>query len=106
MGAFLGGAGFGVDASEVAYARAAVVGGVCVKNFFVEAAFGDADAIVAADDGSGVQQDDQKVFAVTGAADERDNAVVAVVAIDPFEPRPFEIDLMEGGFLCVETVQV
>lgn len=43
---------------------------------------------------------------IAGTPDERDDAVVAVVAIDPFEAGPLKIDLMQRGFVRMKMIQV
>ena len=96
--AILRGLGFGVESAEVADAGAAVIGRVRIEDFFVKAGFGDADAIVAANDGSAIQDGDEEFFAIAAATNERDDAVVGIVAIDPFEAGPFEINLMKSRF--------
>ena len=58
----LGGLIGGFLAAHVADVRTAVVGGVGVHDFAVEAGVGDAEAVAAADDGSGVDDDDDQVF--------------------------------------------
>ena len=96
--------GFGVEAAEVAKAGAAVVGRVCVEDFLVEAGFRDADAVVAANDRSAIQNGDEKFFAIAAAANERDDAVVGIVAVNPFKTGPFEIDLMKRGLRGVKMI--
>jgi len=93
-----------MDAAEIANAGTAVICGIGVKNLLVEAADRNADAIVAANDGSGIQNHDEKIFAIAGAADERKDAVVGVVAINPFEASPFEIHLVKGRFRGVQMI--
>ena len=102
--AILSGDLFGVQAAEIADAGASVVCGVGVEDFLVEAADGDADAVIAADDWRSVQDDDEKIFVISCAAYERNDAVVAVVAIDPFETCPFEINFVKRRLLRVETI--
>ena len=58
----------------------------------------DADDVALADDGSEVEDDDDEVVLSFAVAKEREDAVVAVVAIDPFEAVPVEIDFVESGF--------
>jgi len=96
VGAVLGVDVFGIDAAEITDAGAAIACGVGVENFLVETVFRNADAIVAPDDGRGVENDHQKIFAITGAADERQCAAIGVVTINPFEARPFEIHFVES----------
>src|SRR5579859_3630078 len=106
MRAILSGHLFGIEAAEIADAGAAIVSGVGVEDFLVKAAFGDADAVIAADDWRGIQNDDEKIFMISRAADEGDDAVVAVVAINPFETGPFEIDFVKCRLFRVEAIQI
>src|SRR5260370_39122175 len=98
MRASLGGVIGGLLAALVANVCAAVVGGVGVHDFAVEARVGDTQAIAFADHGGGVDDGDNEVFGIFAAADERENAVGGVVRVDAFEPVPVMRDLMEGGF--------
>jgi len=104
--AILSGDLFGVEAAEIADAGASIVCGVGIEDFLVEAADGDADAVIATDDWRGVQDDDEKIFVIPRAAYEGDDAVVAVVAINPFETGPFEINFVESRLLRVEAIQI
>ena len=94
----MAGAAGGVLAAGVAYVGAAVVCGVGVEDFLVEAGARDADDIAFTDDGSGVEDDDDKVVGSFAVSEEGKDAIVAVVAIDPFEAVPVEIDFVEGRF--------
>jgi hypothetical protein len=82
------------------------VGGVGVHDFAVEARIGDAKAIALADYGSGVDDGDEQIFGALAAADERKNAVVSVVGVNPFETMPVEIDLMKGGLSGIEMIEI
>src|SRR5260221_6190577 len=106
MRAILSGGVFGVEAAKIADAGAAVVCGVGVENFFVKATGRNADAVIAANDGRGVEDDHEKIIVIAGAADKGDDAVVAVVAVDPFETGPFEIDFVKRGLLREEAIQI
>ena len=102
--AILGGDVFRMDTAEIADAGAAVICGIGIEDFLVKAWFRNADAIVAADDGGGVENDNQKIIAIAGASDERDDAAVGVVAINPFEASPFEIHFVKSGFGRVQVI--
>ena len=82
------------------------MGGVGVHDFAVEAGIGDTQAIAFADYRSGVHDSDDQVFGIFAAADERKNAVVGVVGVNPFETMPVEIDLMKSGFSGVKMVEI
>ena len=43
---------------------------------------------------------------ISGAADERQYAVIGIVAIEPFKSTPVEILLKEGRLSTIERVQV
>ena len=77
---------FRVESARVADIAAAVQAGVAIQELVIEAGLGHADAVAAADDRRPVQHDDDPVSGVGGAADERDDARVVVVAVDPLEP--------------------
>src|SRR5216684_8998715 len=104
MRASLGGVIGGLLAALVANVCAAVVGGVGVHDFAVEARIGDTQAIAFADYGSGVDDGDNQVFGIFATADEGKNAVVGVVGVNPFETVPVMLDLMEGGFSGVKMI--
>jgi hypothetical protein len=93
-------------AAHVADVRTAVVDGVSVHDFLVEAGIGDAEAIAAADDGGGVDDGDDKIFGFFAAADEGENTVVRIVGVNPFETVPIKFDLMEGGLGGIEMIEV
>src|SRR5690349_8410508 len=89
MRAVLCGNLFGIEATEIADAGAPVVCGVRIEDFLVKAAFGDTDAVIAADDRRGIQNYDEKIFMISRAADEGDDAIIAIVAVNPFKTGPF-----------------
>ncbi len=80
--------------------------GVGVQDFAVEARVRNAKTITFADDGRGVNDGDDEVFQVFATTDERENAVVGVVGVNPFETVPVKIDLMKSGFGGVEFVEI
>ena len=93
-------------AADVAYIRAAVVGGVGVENLFVEAGAGDADDVAFANHGCGVHDDYDKVVGVFAESNERKHTVITIVAIDPFKALPVEIDFVQSGFGGENVIQV
>ena len=93
-------------AASVSYVRAAVVTGVGVEDFFVEASAGDAHDVAFADDGSGIDDDHDKVIFGLTFAQEREDAIVAVVAINPFEALPVEIYFVKSGFAREKVIEV
>src|SRR5260370_4661899 len=82
------------------------MGGVGVQDFAVEARVRNAKTITFADDGRGVDDGDNEVFRVFATTDERENAVVGVVGVNPCETVPVKIDLMKSGFGGVEMIEV
>src|SRR5882762_4143361 len=106
IGAALSGVKSGLLATFVAGIRTAIVRGVGVHDFAVEARMGDAQAIAFADYGSGVDDGDDEVIGIFATADESENAVVGIVGVNPFETMPVEIDLMKGRLGGVKTVEI
>src|SRR6266849_15670 len=102
----LGGEIDGLLAAHVADVRTAVVDGVGVHDFTVQAGVRDTKTITAANDGRGVNDCDDEVFGIFSAADEGENTVVRVVGINPFEAVPVKFDLMEGGLSGIEMIEV
>jgi len=94
----------GFLAADVADVRAAVVAGVGVEDFAVVAGLGDAEAIASANDGSGVEDGDDKVFGFFATAEESKDTVVGVVGVNPFEAVPVEFDFVERRLGRVELV--
>src|SRR6266496_2412736 len=80
--------------------------GVSVQDFAIEAGVRNAKTITFADDGRGVDDGDNEVFRVFATTDERENAVVGVVGVNPFKTVPVKIDLMKSGFGGVEMIEV
>src|SRR2546427_3631252 len=100
------GLGFGAYSAEIADVRATVGSRVGAEDFTVEAGLRQADAVVLADDRRAVQDDHKKIIGIFSAAKEGKDAVVRIVAVDPFEAAPVEIHLMERRFGGVQTVEV
>ena len=96
----------GILPALVADVGAAVVGSVGVENFFVKTGARDADDVSFADHGSGVQDYDEEVIGIRAEAEERQNTVVAVVAVNPFETLPVEVHLVESRFGGHGVIQV
>ena len=75
----------GVFAAEVAHVAAAVFLGVAIKNLGVVAGLGDADSVVTVGLGGEVTHHYDEVVVVFVPADEGDDAVLVVVAVNPFK---------------------
>src|SRR5580704_7338918 len=97
---------FGLDAAEVADVAAAVCFGVSVEDFVVAAGLGDADAIIFADDRREIRHDDDDVARVARPADEAEDAVLGVGAIEPLKTLPFKIDFMQSRLAANQIVQI
>src|SRR4029077_1816103 len=80
--------------------------GVGVHDFTVETRIGDPQAIAFAYHRGSVDDRSNEVFWILAAPDEREDAVVGVVGVDPFETVPVMIDLMEGGFGGVKVIEI
>jgi len=102
----LGGMIGGLLATHVAHIGAAIVGRVGVHDFAVETGLRNAKAIALSDHRCGVDNSDYEVFGIFAAADKGQDAVVGVVGVNPFETVPIKLDLMEGGFGGVKTIEI
>jgi hypothetical protein len=102
----LGGMIGGLLTAHVADVGAAIMGGVSVHDFAVETGLWNAETVALAYHGRGVDDSDDKVFRVFAAADERKNAVIGVVGVNPLETVPVKLDLVKGRFGGVEAVQI
>jgi len=96
----------GCETSEIADVGATVDGSVGVENFGIKAGLWDADEVTFANDRSGVHDDGEKIGGIFSAPKERENAVVGVVGVQPFEPAPVEIHFMQRRLSGVEPVKV
>src|SRR6266446_778956 len=102
----LGGDMGGQQSADVANIRTAVVGGVGVHDFTVQAGVRDAEAVATADDRRGVDDGDDEIFGIFSAANKGENTVVRIVGVNPFETVPVKFDLMQGRFRGVEMIEV
>src|SRR6266403_1662654 len=102
----LGGDIDGLLAAHIANVRTAVVDGVGVHDFTVQAGVRDTKTITAADYRRGVDDGDDHILGIFSAADEGENTVVRVIGVNPFETVPVKFDLMEGGLGGIEMIEV
>src|SRR6266702_4102824 len=102
MGVALGGLVGGLLATGVAHVRTAVVPGVGVEDFAVVARLGDAQPIPFADNGSGVEHDDDQIAGMSAAAHEAEDTVVSIVGVNPLEAVPVKFHLMKRRLRRVE----
>jgi len=96
----------GVDPTEIADVRATVDAGVSIQDFGVKAGLWHADDVAFAHYGRGVHNHREQTCRVFPVAEEREDAVVGVVGVEPFETVPVEINLVQGGLRCVKFVEV
>jgi hypothetical protein len=96
----------GLLAALIADVRTAIVCGVGVHDFAIEAGLWNAEAVAFADDGCRVDDGDDEVFGGFAAAEEGKNAVVGVVGVNPFETVPVKFDLVESRLGGVKTIEI
>lgn len=96
----------GLLAASVADVRTPVVGGVAIEDFAVETGIRDAETVAAADYRRGVDDGDDQVFRFFAATNKRENAVIGVVGVDPFEAVPVEVDFMKRRFGGVKMIEI
>ena len=80
--------------------------GIAVEYFDIRSLTGHAEAVRMADDGRKVAHDDGHIVRFLAAAEESDDAVVAVVAADPRKSRPVAVFFPEFGMLYVIRIQL
>src|SRR5690349_1258395 len=100
------GYGFGHHPAAVAHVAAAVNRAVAVQELTVPAALGHADAIDGTRYGREVDDGDGEVVRIAGPADERDDTVFVVVAVDPAETARFEIHFVERPLTLIGVIQI
>ena len=100
------GDGLSPDPAGIAGVAAFVISRVAVQNFAIVARSGDTDPVVAAHYRRKIADHHHKIVRIFGAPDERKNAAGRIVRVDPFESRPFEIDLEQGRLAGVQMIQI
>ena len=95
-----------VHAAQVAYIGAAVGCGIGIENLFVMAGARDADVVAVADDGSGIENGDDDVIWIFSTANERVDAVVGIVGVNPLEALPLKIDFVQSGFVSYQFIEI
>src|SRR5207248_7011714 len=101
----VGGAQDGLERPEVALAAAAVVGGVAVEPLAPATAARHADAIGLARHRREIARH-QGELTGGAAAQERDNADVGVVTVDPLEAACRELELVQRRRAAIEPVEI
>ena len=96
----------GEDAAEVPPSGAAVDGGVAVEHLFPAQALRDADAEAAARHRREVAHTEDGTRPVAAVAQEADDALVVVVAVDPLEAGRIVVQLVQRRLLAIQAVEV
>src|SRR5271165_991723 len=96
---------FGGQAAGVSHITAAIIGRVAVQQLAVKSWRGHTHAIAFPRYRREISQHHHEVVGIPGAADERDDAVVHIVKVDPLKAFPAEVDLVQGGLLDIKLVE-
>lgn len=95
-----------VHAGIVSCVAAVIVLRIAIEDFLVPTGLRDAESHLVTHDGSEIADNHEEVVGIFGAANKAKQAIVAVVAIDPFEAVVFEILLKQSGFSPEHGVQI
>src|SRR5713226_7418378 len=95
-----------LDAAHISDVRATVGSGIGVQGLLVEAGLRHSDAVTFANHRSCVQNDYEQIFRPLATADKGKDAVVGVVAVQPFKSAPVKIELMQGRLRSEEFVEI
>src|SRR5437763_6842276 len=96
----------GLEAAHVSLAAAAVVPGVAVEQLAPEAAVRHPDAVVVARDGCEVEGCEQRALLRPSPAQQGDDALLRVVAVDPAETGGLEVGLVERRLGAEQAVEI
>ena len=94
------------DAATVPDVAAAVDLGVAVEELDIPAGLGHADAVLRARDRREVEDHHDEVVRIARVADDRDDAVLVVVAVNPAEARRIEVALVQRRLRPVMPVEI
>ena len=95
---------FGVQAAGISHITAAYNGRVTVEELAIKSWCGHADAVALPRHGREISQHHHEIVGIPGAANERDDAVVHIVKVDPLKAFPAEVDLVQGGLLDINLL--
>src|SRR5437763_8913409 len=96
---------FAVDAAEISYIASAIRFGVGVNELKIEAGLGNAQTIVVTYDGRRIHHEGDYV-ALARFSQERHDAVIGVVEIDPIESFVHIVELPERWLALVNVIQM
>src|SRR5262249_44770680 len=94
------------DAPRVARVRPTIDLGVRVENLPVKATLRHADAVILTHDWREITDDHHQLAGRPPAPEERQDAVLPVVKLEPLEAGPLEIHLVQGRVRTEQRVQV
>ena len=89
-----------------ALVAAAVERRIRVEDLVVRSGVRDADAVTRANHRGCVQNHDKQIFRPFPAANEREDAIVGVIAVQPFKTAPVEIHFVQSRFRGEQFVEV
>src|SRR5271167_1760054 len=96
---------FGAPATGVSKITAAETGRVTIQELAIEPWRRHAEAVALARHRREISHRHDEIAGITGAADERNHALVHVVKVDPLKAFPTEIDLVKRRLLDVKLVE-
>ena len=95
-----------LEAAHISDIRATVGCRIGVQGLLVEAGLRHSNAVTFANHRSCVQNDYEHIFGPLATADKGKDAVVGVVAVEPFKSAPVKIDFMQSRFRSEEFVEI
>src|SRR6185503_5497579 len=97
---------FGVGAALIADVASAIKTRIAVQELAIVAGLRHADAIAGPYDGRPIEHDGNPVVTMSSPADQRNHARLIIVAVDPLEAGPLEVDFVERRLLFVHAIQI
>jgi hypothetical protein len=97
---------FGVNTAHIADIGAPVDCRVRVQDLLIEAMPRRTNAVAFAHHRRRIDDDDHYVVRAFAMANEGEGTVVGIVAVDPLETVPVEVNLMQRGLSGVESIQI
>src|SRR5712691_4827167 len=90
--------GFSVHPAEVPCVAPSIAPSIGIEDFPVPAEFWHSDSVMFEKHRWAVGGNNKEIVALFRAPKERENAGIRVIAINPLEPCPVEVHLVERGF--------